>query len=64
MAIFEANFEALLVIGETRSKEHQIRRKKLARDKGGQSDLSATEIQKFLKKPRFRANLPGHSDTS
>ena len=64
LAIFEANFEALPVIGETRSKQHQIRREKLARDRGDQSDLSATEIQKILKKPRFRANLPGHSDTS
>ena len=34
MAIFEVNFEALLVIGETRSKQHQIRRKKISPGQG------------------------------
>ena len=59
-----ANFEAILVIGETRSEQHKIRRKKLARDRGGQSDLSAREIQKFREKPQNRANLPGYAGMS
>ena len=40
LAVFVANFEALIVIVETRSKQHQIRREKLARDWGDRLELA------------------------
>ena len=50
MAIFEANFEALLVIGESRYKQHQIRREKLARDWGDRLELANWNLRKKREK--------------
>ena len=50
LAIFEADFEALLVIGETRSKQHQIRREKLAWDWGNRLVLANWNLRKKREK--------------
>ena len=49
LAVFVANFEALIVIVETRSKQHQIRREKLARDWGDQLELANWNLRKNAK---------------
>ena len=49
LAVFVADFEALLVIGETRSKQHQIRREKLARDWGDRLELANWNLRKNAK---------------
>ena len=48
-AILVAHFEALLVIGETRSKQHQIRREKLAWDWGDRLELANWNLRKNAK---------------
>ena len=48
-AIFVADFETLLVIGETRSKQHQIRHEKLARDWGDRLELANWNLGKNAK---------------
>ena len=50
LAVFVANFEALIVIVETRSKQHQIRREKLAWDWGDQLELANWNLRKKRKK--------------
>ena len=50
LAVFVTDFEALLVIGETRSKQHQIRREKLARDWGDRLELANCNLRKKRKK--------------
>ena len=49
LAVFVANFEALIVIVETRSKQHQIRREKLARDWGDRLELANWNLRKNAK---------------
>ena len=50
LAVFVANFEALIVIVETRSKQHQIRREKLARDWGDRLELANWNLRKKCEK--------------
>ena len=49
LAVFVADFEALIVIVETRSKQHQIRREKLARDWGDRLELANWNLRKNAK---------------
>ena len=44
---FDPHFEVFLVIGETKAKQIQIRRKKIARGRGDQSTL-ALKFKKIL----------------
>ena len=49
LAVFVADLKALIVIVETRSKQHQIRREKLAWDWGDQLELANWNLRKNAK---------------
>ena len=64
LAVFVADFEALIVIVETRSKQHQIRREKLVWNSGDRLELANWNLRKKREKLWCRVNLldrPGRS---
>ena len=63
-AIFAIIFEALILIVRTWAEHHKIRREKLARDRGDQSELAPIKTPIFRKKPTFRSNWTGYAGRS